>query len=475
MKLDELNINLIKDLFTNAVYHRGSRYYQEGRVRDLVYDPPRKTWSAKVRGTKSYTVKIEEAGNVLSYECNCPAFRQYDEPCKHIAAVLLKINEGENSKKIPQNRTGSLRKQEESLGQRKQDWERQSRKRQAVYVKQLTSDFIQAVSNLAPINEESKNKSPLLVEWMMTIKRSNHFSQQILSIEMKVGLKRTYVVKNLRDFINAIEKKLQYPFSGNYTYDPVEQVFKEHDQKIITLLQELIQTEKAIDHFQSTPYQYLNRKDERTISIPPIIADDLLEKVRDCTFRFEYDGQKYNHLVIYENQLPLSMQLEKGKLTDHIQLDVADFLNYTYLDLYGYLIQENFLYKVRFDQQRFLTQLKRLIDKTGSAFIPIASDQLDIFLSQAVPVISKIAELEITDEVSSKIVNLPLQAKVFADIDHEGLHVNLEFHYGEFMINPFKPAAKKNNEPIIMRDTEKEFMIMDLVESSSLKMTEKGL
>ena len=79
--------------------------------------------------------------------------------------------------------------------------------------------------------------------------------------------------------------------------------------------------------------------------IPPMVADMLLEKINDSTFHFEIGGDAFNHLVFHQNELPFSIQLDKGRITDEFQLDMTQYFDCTYLDLYGYIIQENFFYK----------------------------------------------------------------------------------------------------------------------------------
>ena len=73
------------------------------------------------------------------------------------------------------------------------------------------------------------------------------------------------------------------------------------------------------------------------------------------------------------------------------------------------------------------------------------------------------------------MVKFPLQAKVFVDLVQEELHVNLEFHYGEHQLDPFKPFVQEPGALIIVRDTEKETIIIDQIESTSLRFSEKGL
>lgn len=470
----EYDLKEIKGRFTNTVYQRGLRYFQDGRVGDLFHDPVRQIWSAKVKGSKSYIVEILKDDERFSYDCNCPAFDQYVQ-CKHIAAVLLKIYEQEHSsfsKKNTTNHNELHRKQLELLKQRQQELERQRVEREAIYRKQLTNDFIQSIAKLShkpTLIGEKKSKNIIMVEWILKIKRSNYTSQFLLEIEMKVGPKRTYVVKKLKDFLRDIENKAQYRFTANYTYDPTEQEFSNNDLEIITILQEAVNYEKLFNQFHSSSFN------ERSIIIPPMVADMLLEKINDSTFHFEIGGDAFNHLVFHQNELPFSIQLDKGRITDEFQLDMAEYFDCTYLDLYRYIIQENFFYKITPDQQVFMTELKRLVNQTGSAVIPIAKDQMDSFISQAAPVMGKVAKLEVTDKVSSRLVKFPLQAKVFVDLVQEELHVNLEFHYGEHQLDPFKPFVQEPGAPIIVRDTEKETIIINQIESTSLEFSEKGL
>ena len=143
--MDGFDLKEIKGRFTNSVYQRGVRYFQDGRVGDLYQDSARQIWAAKVRGSKSYQVEIEEDEDWFSYECNCPAFDKYNEPCKHIAAVLLKIHQQEHSSFFHKNspnpneqRAKFRQEQEERQKQRQLEYERQ-RERQTRLICQATN------------------------------------------------------------------------------------------------------------------------------------------------------------------------------------------------------------------------------------------------------------------------------------------------------------------------------------------------
>ncbi|WP_428910017.1 SNF2 helicase associated domain-containing protein [Niallia sp. Krafla_26] len=467
----ELHVSDIREYFSNAVYHRGKKYFEQGRVRGLHFDPVRQIWTAQVRGTNPYQVEIFEDRYRFSYECDCPAFEKYEEPCKHIAAVLLKMYESKKVSSISKNEQDGFFYREQL------ELERQHQERQANRIKQLTNDFIQTITKLKGdkgLVENQRTKSKLMVEWIVKISSQYATKGQML-IEMKVGQKRTYVVKKVKDFLNTVQNNESYPFTSIYTYDPTEQEFKQEDQEIIKLLQKAIHGEKLYQAFQSPYYSHSSTGDERVIAIPPTLINEFLEKINYCTFRFEHENETYHHIVLSKQELPFSIELDKGNITDQYQLDMAGLLDCTFLNHYGYVIQDNFFYKITPEQEALLSEMKRLIDRAGTAIIPIASDQMDTFISQAVPAIAKLTKLDLTDQVSSSIVKFPLQAKLFVDLVEEELHVKLEFHYGQHSINPFKPAPQDQNEPIIVRELEREQAILDVIKSTSLRSGEKGL
>ncbi|WP_227937562.1 DEAD/DEAH box helicase [Alkalihalobacillus deserti] len=465
-------------MFKNTTFRRGQGYYKEGRVRDLYCDPVRNIWTAKVKGTKVYQVVIEEEDNEISSECNCPAFNQYSEPCKHIAAVLLKIYNSDPGFSLSNQKLSDMkRKKQEELKKRQQEEERQSQARQAIYVKHLTNQFIQTISNYSQgsLEQVERVKDPLMVEWIIKEHKPYYSAKQFLTLEMKVGQKRTYVVKKIKDFVKAIEKQMQYPFTKTFTYDPTEQEFLREDQEIINFLQEAVKYEEIYKEFQvSSFYRSSGSLDERMLTIPPMIADDLLSNLENRAIRFESGAEVFNQITVSQNELPFSIQLDKGQ-KDKFQLDLTALLTMKYLDLYGYFIQASTFYKIPTEQQVFIKELKKLVNLSNSPLIPIANDQIEPFLSQVAPKIDQIGKLEIADKVSSKIAKFPLHAKVYVDQVDDLLHVSIEFHYGEHRIDPFGQVTPEQGSPILMRDAGMEQAIMDVIESASLRFNGKLL
>jgi len=84
MTIDETTI---RNLCTDAVFERGQRYRNEGRIQRLErFDD---VVTAVVQGSSRYDVTVERGGNAIDARCTCP----YDGAgeCKHVVAVLLDV------------------------------------------------------------------------------------------------------------------------------------------------------------------------------------------------------------------------------------------------------------------------------------------------------------------------------------------------------------------------------------------------
>lgn len=90
-----------KDLFRTHILERGLNYYEEGCV--TLLEQTSTGYTAVVEGTDDYDVEIEiRADRVYDMTCTCP-YAAEGNYCKHMAAVLYEIEEGEPDTKMPEN------------------------------------------------------------------------------------------------------------------------------------------------------------------------------------------------------------------------------------------------------------------------------------------------------------------------------------------------------------------------------------
>ena len=102
-----------KDLFRIHILERGLNYYEEGCVTSL--EQTSIGYTAVVEGTDDYEVGIEIcADQVYDMTCTCP-YAAEGKYCKHMAAVLYKIEEGEPDTKMPGNYLQKVQEQNKEL------------------------------------------------------------------------------------------------------------------------------------------------------------------------------------------------------------------------------------------------------------------------------------------------------------------------------------------------------------------------
>ncbi|MFT8319743.1 MAG: DEAD/DEAH box helicase [Bacillus sp. (in: firmicutes)] len=458
----------IKELFSASNYQNGKRYFRQGKVKDLFCDESKGRWRATVSGSKRYQVVIQEVETDYECSCSCPAFNNwYDQECKHIAAVLFEIQESVAKWAYEDPlRKKRIEERERMMERQQVELVRQQQVRQSAYANQLTNQFIDKFSSYYQETVQQENvagKQQLIVDWVCML-----HDKKSITLEMKVGLKRPYVLRDIKGFLEAVKWKWQYPFTKNFTYDPLEHIFSEADQEVVNLLQQAVHFEKMYQDLYSSPYYASGlSNDARAITLSPLIADRVLQMLTQVQgVQLCHKGKFHKQLKYQYDKRPFHFQLEKGEGQDY-QLNVADFSKGNYFRFYGYFVKEDSIYKISEEQQPFLEELITLVERTKSPILPISKEQVEPLLSYVVPIMDEVGKVQVADNISTKIIKTPLQSHLYVDIKDQLLRVDLEFRYGEHKMNPFQYIPPK--EMILIRDMEKEQRIMSVLESSSLK------
>src|SRR4051794_28580940 len=79
--------NALRRFVAPRTLSRGDAYYAQGRVRRIERLSPQLI-RADVQGSRVYSVELMIEGDYLTAECECPAFHDNLEECKHIWAVI---------------------------------------------------------------------------------------------------------------------------------------------------------------------------------------------------------------------------------------------------------------------------------------------------------------------------------------------------------------------------------------------------
>ena len=89
--MQEATIDNWQSLFRKQIINNGQQIYDNNSV-DIIYQEKQQI-VASVKGSQDYLVSIiVEQGKIKKMACNCP-YAMRGNKCKHMAALLMKINE----------------------------------------------------------------------------------------------------------------------------------------------------------------------------------------------------------------------------------------------------------------------------------------------------------------------------------------------------------------------------------------------
>lgn len=431
------NVNIQK-MFPSVVYRRGLNYFQNDRVKDLLYDINFNVWTAAVEGSEDYFVQIDAAefdqGTIDAY-CDCPAYETFG-PCKHVAAVMLAIanKQSDGNQRFTRNHFASDR-------------------------------FVESIASLNDYQASAEltyQKKPLHVEYLLKWTYDHH-----LLLEMKAGDSRNLIVKNAAEFLNDVHEGREHYFTKRFTYDPSVHEIHEQDKEIFELLYNGLRNEKIyadrIFHYRDSP--------ERSIVIPPLLAKQLLNLLVERDLTVETDGgSTYKDIRIVEDELPFQFDLAKDN-QGQLMLTIEQLEQMTYLKLYELIFKKGSFY---FPSKEQIPVVERVsVIPPSHKSLPITKNKADTFISEVLPSLKRIGDVQIAESVSSEIIQHPLIAKLYLEVKDELILGRLEYHYGEYQIDPFNGHDQK--EVIVIRDVEKERQVMHLIEHANFHYNGKEL
>ena len=240
----------IIDLADNdRVYRKGISYYLAGRVSNFIFTPDKGLVNASVVGGLRYAVQVafERDSAVRSYRCSCPAFTDYPGACQHVIAVLKTAQQ-----KLPDA------------------W------RDPVVQDRVVEDLLEVFANhRLEIPQEELN---LVVE--LQIMSGHRLSAHL---NLKLGLQRLYVVKDIGKFLTALKTGRSLEFGKQFTLEPTRQAFKEEDRAVITMLQEMFEQYTALMDMQG-PYYSTTLLSQKFLPLTGYYLTKFLDALGDKVF-----------------------------------------------------------------------------------------------------------------------------------------------------------------------------------------------
>jgi SNF2 family DNA or RNA helicase len=461
----------IKQWCGSYAYQKGERLSRTNKVRFVLFDTDTDKYTAEVRGTSRHEISLAfDSDGKPDVHCNCPTLGSFNVFCHHIAAVLIRLYE------IQQTGNGTS------------PWGQIDAKPEEIPSpgdlggQPPVADRILGLfkdTPVRPIRNKTipETRQPLEVEFHLKLQSYNR-NTALFGIELKIGPKALYIVRNLVSFLDQLDRGESFPFSSKFSYDPELHSFSKENEDV---LQALIEVAKNDDAYWKTDRLYsvytsgLTR--DRTLPLPPKAWATLIPLLAQAPKVFLIDGDTgYDGISITNDPLPLRfefMQSISGQ--GQYELVIHGLESVTMMEPYGMAFLEGKLYRLAAKPCKQLSELKAIVAESDMNRISMQRGQMESLIEKAVPGLKKLGSVIIAPAIAEHITHAKLQAKLYLDRVKDRLLAAVEFQYDEVLINPLEDIPKQQGaHRIILRDLEREQRILDLIEQCPFMKTESG-
>jgi superfamily II DNA or RNA helicase len=455
-----------------TTFEKGLTYFSENKIIELMKNSTTGVYEGEVAASSfgdSYHVAVEydlKTFEVESMGCTCHDFHEYEGMCKHLVAVMLKIKSESHGLERTKPTSSSLRKPGNDPHMSLTSQRR---------AKRLMDSFEQIYMKK---QEAFQEREPLNVEY--TLHLQSAYSPRFLgmmSLELKIGPKRLYVVKDIPELLKAAEENEAVKFSKLFTYHPADYFFSKEDMSIFSLMAKITQLRE--DEKETPSYGYFKSVSEkkREFMIPPTYAGEVLALLQTRQVVLD-DGLEVHHDITVTDEKPeLAFHLTEAddEWTGAYRLswEGSNYAHY-FGKKYGFLYINGTFHRLKGDAlEAFDTLFFQMVTEAPAELI-LDESQLETFASLVLPRLRELGHVSLTKSLNENIKMAPLQPLLYVDYVDERLTAEVFFQYGETKLSPFHREATDSSH-VIVRDVEQEYFLLSIIENIPFKFNGSDL
>lgn len=426
-----LNRTDIRRECNKNAYAKGEDLYIRKAVQNLRWEKRKEDGfevvliSAYVKGSQGnqYEVRVkidEDYREILENECECMAFFSCSGLCKHCVAVLLTYLEKRSEKT---NRVFA-EKSRENTGHTENlsisPDTRQIPERSSTYgFEELLNQFIlRDKVNLMQADLVGKVR---LVPYGL-------FQGDAFLVEFRVGVGRTYIIKNLGEFINAVARNEKVAYGKELDfYHNIEAFAPEYQPLVRFLLFSLLKGSSYMGNFLSSVYK-------RELQITLDLADDFFECVQSLSGSGKQDGTGWGWEIRDGNPERL-LEITGEMQGIHIKLQQCPMLTGK---KYLYFFDHEIIWRMERKQGESIREFLLYMESFGKTGLFVANSKLPAFTRDMLPVLEK--HFQVRKENFEPTEYLPEEAgfEIYLDAPQQDmLTCTLYAVYGETKYNLF--------------------------------------
>ena len=406
-----------------TVYLRGQSYFRQNRVKIL--ESENGHVKAEVRGSRTYKVSLafSESGDKLSSKhCNCPAFRDYYDVCKHIVAVVLQVQFLSNIITVSERTIGNEQREivfipPQPIVKKSDNTAMQLLDR---YMQNIADTVLEAHGGQAELE-------PVL--------ESNYSSGMHLTF--RVGEKQKYIVSDLNMFKSRFENRQSHSYGKNLTLLHTLASFCADSRPLVEFFLRHYDRNNHIYNSGGSYYSYGSNK--RNMFLSPSMTDEFFAMFEGKRISARDSKSREFPVIVKREDFRPRLRLLKDEEGGGAELNMVGSVNILYGNKKIYVYDGNIVYCCSEEFTQKCGFLLESLKKSGRMFF--AEKDIGTLFSVVLPSVEPYVTLKITGDFEES-KPLPLVTKVYFDTpDNESVTARMTFTYGE---KTFDAYGEKN-------------------------------
>lgn len=443
--IDELEL---KKSVGNVVYAKGLDLYLRNKVRSIeaVIEEDFLGEIIKINSvvesaytTEIYNVKVTVRRSLdrVFFNCDCEFPGNKKEMCKHTVATLLKWN---REKEIIMRKSG--------------------------ITSAKTTQFIDYFKRNLMVEEESYKRE---LNMLIRLEFTNDYRRGS-AIDLRIGEDKTYVVKNMREFLKLLQSKdSTLVFGKGFTFDPAVHTFREEDKPIIDLLLEVYESDEMLiggthERYWGGPLGALSGKHA-------YLTDRQVKRVLDLlegqNLDIKLEENSYIEIPIIRGNMPLEFDISIAGNSLVINQEKKP---YPITEDGEYFFFSAAIYHVSSEQRKAYMPFHNEMAKSKKKNVTFPKYDIDKLASYVIPTLKNISSsVKINKSLEKNLYEEELKIVAYVDKEEEAVTCDVIFKYGEKEINPINDRGKDESEKILIRDISKELKFISALKGFGFK------
>ncbi|QJC51714.1 DEAD/DEAH box helicase family protein [Paenibacillus albicereus] len=399
-------------------------------------------------------------GSLPEASCSfCLDIGSYGQSCKHVAAVLYALRSGE--KAAPAEKTPAADDGASRLGRSETD-------RALDSLKQAFQRQPRPGSGLSrPALFDARLPLPLRFDFEPRARKG----EALLCVGLSVRLSESWrPIYRLRSFLSRIMEGRRATITPAEAYDPERHRFEASSAALLRALARIASTETL---FRASGSGAPGEREDR-LDLPPGDWEEIVRLAEACPEARLHGGDR-----------PAPFRLDRSESTGlRFELETAPHgggvLTASGLDAllalpaYGAALGHGRLFALGHEGCARLAALQELFRPLPDGRLALTRPQLEQLARHVLPGLGRMAEVSVSPRMAQRIERPPLKARLYLDRVKDRLVADLEFRYGDVVLQPLQEGEEPARGRILVRDREKEADILELLKEGRMTMAEQG-